>query len=228
MEFIIYLSFLIPLAIAVMLYAYLKYKFRKTPSGLLVRSFFLGMFSIVLVIFIQILASYFELDNLRNIRRIIFYALVIAAFFAELGKFFVLKIFIYPDKRFRNPIDGILYSVMIAMGFATINNLFYFFNVSNLSVDMVNAFTAGPANVIFGALMGFFIGLGKLRQMRFVDSMTGLLAAVFFHALYSFCLITQDYKLLAGFFIGSVIIAVSLSVAAIRISDDEDMEKRPA
>jgi RsiW-degrading membrane proteinase PrsW (M82 family) len=225
MEFIIYLSFLIPLAIAVMLYAYLKYKFREAPSGLLIRSFFLGMVSIVLVIFIQILANYFELDNLKNIRRIIFYALVISSFFAELGKFFILKVFIYPSKRFRSPVDGIIFSVMVAMGFATANNLFYFFQLSNLSVNTINAFTAGPANVIFGVLMGFFIGLGKLRQMRFVDSTTGLLSAVFFHALYSFCLLTNDYKLLAAFFIGSIIIAVSLSLAAIRISDDEDVEK---
>jgi RsiW-degrading membrane proteinase PrsW (M82 family) len=226
MGFLNYLSFLIPLIIAVLLYVYLKYKFRESPPGLLIRSFFLGMISIILVIFIQIVANYLELDNLRNIRRIVFYSVVITGFFAELGKFFMLKVFVYPNERFRTPVDGILYSVMIAMGFTTANNMLYFFQFSDLTVDTVNAFTAGPANVIFGVVMGFFLGLGKLRRMRFVDSMTGLLAAVFFHALYSFCLLTKDYKLLGAFFIGSVIIAISLTIASIRISEDEDTEPR--
>lgn len=226
MEIIKYLTFLIPLAISILLFLYFRFKTGKDSSGLLLLAFFFGAISIVLVLVMQIIASSLGLDDLRNIRRILFYSVVVVAFFSEFGKYFFLRAFIYPKERFRNPVDGIIYSVMIAMGFATVNNLLYFIPLPNLEVNTVNAVTAGPANVIFGILMGFFIGLGKLRKLRLIDSMTGLLAAIFFHSLYAFCLITQDYRLLWAFFIGSVIIAGSLSIAAIRIKMDHQRENR--
>jgi RsiW-degrading membrane proteinase PrsW (M82 family) len=185
-----------------------------------------GIFSIAFVILIQILAAYFGLDRLSNLRRILFYSLVIAGFFSEFGKYFFLKVFCYPDKDFKTPLDGIIYSIMIAMGFATLNNILALVNIPNLTVNYINALTSGPANVIFGALMGFFIGLGKLRKMRWIDSMTGLAAAVFFHALYSFTLITKDYKLLVAFFIGSTVIVISLLVAAWRIDREARMTEQ--
>jgi hypothetical protein len=56
--------------------------------------------------------------------------------------------------------------------------------------------------------------------------MTGLAAAVFFHGLYSFCLLTKDYKLLWAFFIGTTIIALSLWIASLRIDTDAKAEEK--
>jgi RsiW-degrading membrane proteinase PrsW (M82 family) len=226
MEYLKYLSFILPPLIAVLVYMYLRYKFSQWSFGLLFKSFLWGMISILLVLIVQVFASYLELDKLHNIRRVLFYALVIMAFFAELGKFIFLRGFVYPKEVFKTPVDGIIFSVMISMGFATMNNILYFINIPDLSVNIPNALTAGPANAIFGVLMGFFIGLGKLRKMRFVDSMTGLVAAVFFHGLYDFCLLTKDYRLLWAFFIGATIIAVSLCIAALRIHQDAKAEEQ--
>jgi len=226
MTFLQVLSFIIPPFIAILIYLYLKFKFKHWSFSLLLKSFLWGMISIVLVIAVQFLADYFELDRLNNIRRILFYALVIMAFFAEMGKFFFLKVFVYPKKEFKTPVDGIIFAVMISMGFATMNNILYFINIPNLTVSVANALTAGPANVIFGVIMGFFIGLGKLRKMRLLDSMTGLVAAVFFHGLYDFCLLTKDYRLLWAFFIGATIIAVSLCFAALRMHQDARAEEK--
>lgn len=220
METLKYLSFIIPPLIAALIYLCLKYRYGQWPDSLLFKTFLWGMFSIVLVLSVQVLAAVMGLDHLNNLRRILFYALVIMALFSELGKFIILRAFVYPKENFRTPVDGIIYTIMISMGFATMNNIIYFINIPNLSVNAVNALSAGPANVIFGVMMGFFIGLGKLRKIKLVDSMTGLAAAVFFHALYDFCLLTKDHKLLWGFFIGSAVIAVSLSIAAIRMHRD--------
>jgi RsiW-degrading membrane proteinase PrsW (M82 family) len=226
MEFLKYLSFILPPLIAVIVFIYLQYKFSHWSYTFLLKAFLWGMFSIVLVLVVQLTASYMELDKLTNIRRILFYALVIMAFFAELGKFIILKGFIYPRKEFKTPMDGIIFTVMISMGFATMNNFIYFINIPDLTVNIPNALSAGPANAIFGVMMGFFIGLGKLRKMKVIDSMTGLAAAVFFHGLYSFCLLTKDYRLLWAFFIGSTIIAISLYFAAIRIHQEAMAEEK--
>jgi protease PrsW len=226
MEYLKLTSLFIPPLIAFLIYIYLRYKFRQFSYSLLLKSFLWGMVSILLVLAMQFFASFFQLDNLNNIRRVLFYALVIMAFFAELGKFFFLKGFVYTRAEFKTPVDGIIFGVMISMGFATMNNILVFINIPDLNVNVVNALTAGPANVIFGVLMGFFIGLGKLRKMRFIDSMTGLAAAVFFHALYDFCLLTKDYRLLWAFFIGSAIIAISLCIAGLRIHLDAKAEEK--
>lgn len=226
MEYLKYLSIILPLFIALVVYVYLKYRFTQWSFSLLFKSFFWGMISIVLVLAVQLAASYLELDKLNNIRRILFYALVISAFFAELGKFIFIKMLIYPKDEFKTPVDGIIFGVMASMGFAFINNILYFINIPNLSVSIPNALTAGPANVIFGVLMGFFIGLGKQRGMRLIDSMTGLTAAVFFHGLYSFCLLTKDYRLLWAFFIGSTIIGISLCIAALKIHAEARAEEK--
>jgi RsiW-degrading membrane proteinase PrsW (M82 family) len=226
MEYLNYLSILIPPLIAVVLFFSVRARKETSQQRLLIRAFFYGMLSIIVVILVQLLAAYFDLDNLKNLRRIVFYSLVIAAFFSEFSKFFFLKIFCYPDKSFRSPMDGIVISIMIAMGFATVNNILILVNIPDLTVSSINALTSGPANLIFGGLMGFFIGLGKIRKMRWIDSLTGLFAAVFFHALYAFTLITKDDKLLIAFFIGSSIILISLWVASKRMHADVRMNER--
>ena len=226
MEYLKYLSFIIPPLLAFLVYLYLRYRFSQFSYSLLFKSFLWGMASILLVIAIQLIANGMGLDKLTSMRRLLFYALVISSFFAEFGKYIVLRGIIYKYPEFKTPVDGIIFSIMVSMGFATMNNFFYFINIPDLSVNFPNALTAGPANVIFGVMMGFFIGLGKLRKMRLIDSMTGLAAAVFFHGLYSFCLLTKDYRLLWAFFIGSTIIAVSLGIAALRIHIDAKQEER--
>lgn len=226
MAYLKYVSFLVPPLIAILVFIYLKYKFGQWSFSLLFKSFLLGMISIVLVLAVQFYASSMELDKLTNIRRVLFYALVIMAFFAELGKYIMLRGFIYRKEEFKTPVDGIIFAVMISMGFATMNNFLYFFKIPDLSVNFANTLTSGPANAIFGVMMGFFIGLGKLRKMRFIDSMTGLAAAVFFHGLYDFCLLTKDYRLLWAFFIGATIIAISLCIAALRIHFDAKAEEK--
>jgi RsiW-degrading membrane proteinase PrsW (M82 family) len=225
MEYLNNLSILIPSLIAFVLYYFFRSRKADFSGKLLIKSFLWGMASIVLVIVVQYLAAYFDLDNLKNLRRLLFYTVAVVGFFSELAKYFFLKVICYPDKNFRTPLDGIVFSIMVAMGFATTNNILTLINIPHLQVDLVNALSSGPANIIFGGLMGFFLGLGKLRKMRWIDSMTGLSAAVLFHAIYAFTLITADYKLLAAFFIGSGIILASLILAASRIHKDARMNE---
>lgn len=225
MDYLSYVSILIPPAIALLVYWFYGKRKQGRHRPLLLKSFLWGMVSIVLVIMIQLLAAYFGLDRLGNLRRLLFYSLVVVAFFSEFSKFFILKIYCFPNKDFRSPLDGMVYSIMIAMGFATLNNILILVNIPHLSVNYLNALTAGPANIIFGGMMGFFIGLGKLRKMRWIDSMTGLAAAIFFHALYAFTLITADFQLLTAFFIGSAIILVSLAMVSVRMDTDVRMNE---
>ncbi|PJF32851.1 MAG: hypothetical protein CUN57_03740, partial [Phototrophicales bacterium] len=96
------------------------------------------------------------------------------------------------------------------MGFAFAGNILYFFLPWYTEVDLMYAYTVVIANLFFAVIMGFFVGMGKSRENKFVDSMTGLFGASFFHALYNFCFITNDMRLLLFFSIGSFVIVILL------------------
>jgi hypothetical protein len=78
--------------------------------------------------------------------------------------------------------------------------------------------------MIFATISGFFIGLGKLRKNRFIDSMTGLGAASFFHGFFYFANLTSDRTILLLFGIGVFFIAALLGVKSINMKRTEEEE----
>ena len=186
----------------------------------LITAFFWGMFSIVIVLLFQYIARSFGLEEFKNIRRIIFYSFIVMGVGSELGKYLVLRYIYYPKDSFIGPIDGIVYSVFISMGFATLGNILYFILPIYGEVDFTYAITMVIANLFFAVIMGFFVGTAKSRHNKFVDALTGLFAASFFHALYNFCFITHDFKLLLFLGIGAFIIVILLYYKAFEINSE--------
>jgi RsiW-degrading membrane proteinase PrsW (M82 family) len=164
----------------------------------------------------------FGLDILTNLRRIIFYSFVVTGLSSELGKFLILRYYSFTRASYNGPLDSIVYSTMISMGFAFMGNLQYFVFplYAETEVDFFYAYTSIPANLFFAVIMGFFVGMGKSRENKFVDSMTGLLGASFFHALYNFCFITRDYRLLLFLSIGAFVIVIMLYYKAFEMNEE--------
>jgi len=188
----------------------------------LVASFILGMFSYLILIAFQYVAMQLGIDNLTNLRRIIFYSFVVMGLGSEIGKFLILRYYSFTKPSFNGPLDSIVYSTMISMGFAFMRNLQYFsFPLyPKPDVDFLYAFTMIPGNLFFAVILGFFVGMGKSRENKFVDSMTGLLGASFFNALYNFCFITQDYRLLLFLSIGAFVIVIMLYYKAFEMNEE--------
>lgn len=186
----------------------------------LITGFILGMFSILIVLLFQYIAKRFGLDNFTNIRRIIFYSFVVMGLGSELGKYLILRYYSFPKTNFNGPLDSIVYSIMIAMGFSFIGNILYFTLPVYNEVDILYSYTVIPANLFFAVILGFFIGMGKSRENKFVDSMTGLFGASFFHALFNFCFITEDYRLLLFLSIGAFVIVIMLYYKAFEMNEE--------
>jgi len=212
--------------IATLLYFLVRKKAGKMYYDALVSSFVWGMVSIFLVVVFQYIAAYYRLDNFVNLRRITFYAFVVMGVGSELGKYLVLRYHSFTKSNFNGPADSIVYSVMIAMGFSFMSNVLYFTLPVYTSIDFTYAITVIFANLFFAVVLGFFVGLAKIRENRFIDSMTGLFAASFFHALYNFCFISEDYKLLMYLSIGMFLIVVLLLYKALDMNLDMNREKK--
>jgi RsiW-degrading membrane proteinase PrsW (M82 family) len=186
----------------------------------LISSFVLGMLSIAIVMLFQFIANKFGLDVFGNLRRTIFYAFVVMGFGSEFGKYLFLRYHAFTRSSFHGPLDGVVYSIMIAMGFAFMGNLLYFVLPFYSGIDFLYAYTVVPGNLFFAVILGFFVGMGKSRENKFVDSMTGLLGASFFHALYNFCFLTNDYRLLIFLSIGAFIVVVMLYYKAFEMNEE--------
>ncbi len=194
---------------------YLKFKFRIRNYRNIILALILGILSSLVLIFSYEFFKLFNLHNVSNIRRTIFFAFVITAFSSELGKFLVLFYGFFKKKEFFGPIESIIYSLFISMGFTLTTSILYVAGFISPLNNLLFLYIYGISNLVFAILLGFFVGLGKSRKNNLIDSMTGLFASTFFHGVLNFCILTKDYKLLLLVGIASVIISVVLIIKSL-------------
>lgn len=212
--------FLLALALApgaaIALYIYLKDKHEREPLGLLLMSFFYG----VLSIFVTLLVSW-PLEiltiNKEDAAELFADAFFKVALVEEFSKFIFIRFILFRNKNFNEPFDGIVYAVMVGMGFATLENIVYVYQYG-MATGIMRMFTAVPAHACFAVLMGYFIGLAKFNPKKnLYFTLLALIAATVFHGLYDYFLFIT---FVPGIWIGaaiSLIVAVILSRKAIKI-----------
>ena len=123
-------------------------------------------------------------------------SLLSAAPVEEILKFTVLYYLVYKMKDFNEPIDGIVYGVTVSLGFATLENIYYvyvlsdYYNVSSQSLAMLRSFSTIPAHGIFGATMGYFFM--KYSFIRKQDNLIlCIIVPILLHASYNFFVSTN-------------------------------------
>ncbi|MCX7929413.1 MAG: PrsW family glutamic-type intramembrane protease [Chlorobi bacterium] len=195
-------------------------RYNREPHDLLIGCFLWGAASIVPVIVLQHTLVIIVQPDMNNLTSVILYAFGIIAATEELTKYLVVRSYVYWRPDFDEPYDGITYTVMVAMGFATTENILYVVGSDasmQLGIALLRMFTAVPAHAANGVLMGYFLGLAK-----FTDTSRGLhiaacAAAIIAHGLYDvFLLYSNPGALTLGAFV-VLAIAVRLSIRAIRI-----------
>ena len=201
----------------IILYIYFQDKYEKEPVGLLLLSFIFGaIISILIVSVLYLFTGHFiPLIDEFSIWQQFIQAFVVVALSEEFSKYIIVKYFAQTRKAFNEPYDGIIYAVMVSMGFACTENIMYVLE-GGYDTAILRAFTAVPAHATFGILMGYFMGKAKFSNNRFQLNMAGLLLAVLFHGAYDFFLFI---RFIPGISIGafiSLIIGVILSKKAIR------------
>ncbi len=206
---------------AVVLYIYLKDKHEREPLSLLLLSFFYGVISIAITLMISWPVNAFLILKEHDLVHEFYDAFFKVALVEEFSKFLFVRFILFPNKNFNEPFDGIVYAVMVSMGFATLENVMYVF-AYGFETGIMRMFTAVPAHATFGVLMGFFLGKAKFSPTRKVYYMlAGLATATFFHGAYDyFWFIAEVKDIWVGTWMGaivSLIVGLLLSRQAIRI-----------
>lgn len=190
----------------------------REPLHMLVGIFAAGCFATLVSGGLQILLRDLSLHHAPGLLGAMWRGLIEAALVEELSKFLFLMAFAYPHRHFSEPADGITYSVMIGMGFASVENLiFVTSDAGNLPGALLRMFTTVPAHAIFAILMGYFVGLAKFRHANATYHLTGLTVAVLFHGFYDFCLLQASYKWLTVGSLIALIVGFFLARQAIRL-----------
>ena len=107
----------------------------------------------------------------------------------EILKFLVLYFYIMPKSAFNEPMDAIVYGVVVSLGFATFENISYVylggFETDSFSLAIMRAISAIPMHATCGIIMGYFFGL-----YAFTNSINFLIKSLIFpiaiHATYNF------------------------------------------
>ncbi|MFK8060738.1 MAG: PrsW family intramembrane metalloprotease [Polaribacter sp.] len=201
----------------IILYIYFKDKFEKEPIGFLFKNFLLGASASILITVIlgTIGAKLIPLTNETSILQQFLKAFFVVALVEEFSKYIIVRYYAQKNKEFNEPFDGIVYAVMVSMGFAALENVLYVFQYG-VATGITRAFTAVPAHATFAILMGFFMGKAKFSKNRTQLNFLGLLLAILFHGAYDFFLFIN---FIPGISIGafvSLFIGILLSRKAIK------------
>lgn len=202
--------------VAVGIYIYLHDKHEKEPIGLLIRAFVFGVISVLLTLVISAAINSVISINEKDLTEQAVHAFLIVALVEEFAKFIFVRGILYRNQNFNEPFDGIVYSVMVGMGFATFENILVV-SEGGLGVGVLRMFTAVPAHACFAVLMGYFLGKAKFEHRKGYYAFHALGVATLFHGAYDYFLFISD---LPGIFLGalaSLIIAIIFSQKAIRI-----------
>ena len=212
--------------LAICLFIFTRDIYNREPALNLVMSFLFGILAIIPAIFIESFLDKQVADTASGIAIKSFFIIALAE---ESCKFLALRYYAYRQKSFDEPFDGIVYSVMVSMGFATLENILYVYGSAQTGhgyqVAFMRMFLSVPAHATFGILMGYHIGRAKFEPIKEKRLMLlGLFWAVLFHGIFDTLLFwqqspqitryTSEFALFGGAVV-SFIVALRLSLKLI-------------
>ena len=174
---------------------YKKDKLEPEPKRLIVMTFLLGMG-------LGIPATLLELLFTESL-----FAIILVAPIIEEGlKYSGVRLTVYRSAEFNEPLDGIIYTAALALGFASMENWLYllaaYLNASDMaqstetlspfgvvaSVFVVRAFLSVPSHVLYSSMWGSALGRAKFADPAQGNAMIqrGLLLAILCHGLFNF------------------------------------------
>ena len=118
----------------------------------------------------------------------------------ETCKFLALYYLFKNKKQFNEPMDAIVYGVLISMGFATYENFEYVFVYSgeneSLYVAILRAFTAVPMHATCSIIMGYYLGMYIFRLEQYA-LLRAIAFPIVFHGMYNFLIPISSFLWLA-------------------------------
>lgn len=173
---------------------YLVDRYDREPISALLKIFMLGALSVIPVLIVERILL--RLNIFTGVLAIAFTAFIVAGFTEEYFKRAVVLYGAFNSKRFDEKLDGIVYAVFAALGFATIENIMYvvYRYSGNYYVGVMRGILSVPAHTLFAVTMGYYLSLAKFttseKERRAYHSRS-LLIPMLLHGLFNFILMAK-------------------------------------
>jgi protease PrsW len=138
----------------------------------------------------------------------------------EIAKFLAVRLFVYRNKEFNEPLDGIIYAAAAALGFASLENMLYVidWNTGHVHIEWralgIRSLFALPGHVIFATTWGFALGRKKFDDKVRVWPMVALAALL--HGLYDFLLMYRPLSPLIWLFMSLMVPIIIRQIRLLR------------
>ncbi|WP_074350890.1 PrsW family glutamic-type intramembrane protease [Proteiniborus sp. DW1] len=153
-------------AVSIAVAVYLSDRYDREPISLLFKTFIFGALSVIPVIVVERFLSMFNVFT--GLLGAAYTAYIVAGFTEEYFKRLVVVKLMCKNKYFDEKLDGIVYAVFSALGFATVENIMYVvFRFSyNPYIGLYRGVLSVPAHAIFGVTMGYYLSLTKFATNK--------------------------------------------------------------
>jgi RsiW-degrading membrane proteinase PrsW (M82 family) len=212
---------------------YLKEDQRPEPKRMVILIFILGALFVFPAVLLEFL--FLEIFSFFNISQNSLFFLnnfFVIALLEELFKFLPIFFFVFKNKEFDEPVDGMIYMIISALGFAACENFFAILNLkpqefqfSQLYFSSVIGLTLlrflGPVflHSLSSGIFGFFISLYYFKKRKISTLFLGLFLASLLHFIFNFSIISiireqsfsfWGYCLIVSFLIGTGVVVHQL------------------
>ena len=204
MTFLIFLSAITAPAIFWIFYFYYKDRFQPEPIYNLGITYIFGLVAAFACTKFYGLLPFIGLPDdpsfLMEGHRIqfLFYSLGVTGVVEEFFKFLPFLIIIARFKSFDEKIDGIIYASIIALGFASYENMGYLVNMDGFEL-FGRAFASPLTHTIFSSIWGYTVGIAKIHNKSILKaSIMGILLAAFIHGIFNFFTTSTALRVLSA------------------------------
>lgn len=173
-----------------LLVAYIVWRYDRKPEPIrtVFFAFLWGCFSVVPAFFLEVFINIenFWIDTFVGVAAV-----------EEGCKMAVLMLYIWRHVDFDDSFDAIVYSVMVSLGFAAVENVLYLLG-GDISLMVARSIFTLPGHVTFAILMGFFVAKAKNHffysrvKKQYLYLVIAFLLAVVIHGIYDCLAIKCD------------------------------------
>ncbi len=225
----VYLGILLLLAalpvILILTFVYFKDR-HKEPMVLLIKLFFAGFLSCILVLLIsELLGLFLPFMNgsiaSKTFIETLLYAFIGVALVEEFSKWLLTYLVGYNNREFDELYDGIVYAIFVSLGFAFVENILYIIQAASINTALLRAISAVPSHACDAIFMGYYLSIAKVYAIRGSEKLEqkyliySILIPALLHGVYDFCLMS-GFKVLIGVFIAFVIFLYVLSIKKLK------------
>jgi RsiW-degrading membrane proteinase PrsW (M82 family) len=173
-------------------------KYEKEPERLIYLTFFAGVFatfpSMILEFPLQMSGHPFP-PSLKDF----FLSFLWVGLVEESFKYLAVRLTVYRSIQFNEVMDGMIYMISAALGFAATENVGYMLGFG-FSVGFLRAILSYLGHVSFSATLGYYMGKAKIEGRR-GWLWVGFMWAISLHCLYDTFFVIGSVKESGGFFL---------------------------